>query len=457
MLKKNDVLDLKIESMTNLGFGVAHHLGLVIFVSGAVTKERVLAKIIKLSSSYAVARMERILEPSPYRTDARCEYTKCHSCAYKNVLYSEECKIKENDVREAFHKEGLSVTVMPLVKSPKEKEYRNKAQYPIRLVGGEYTVGYFAPKSHRVCEARYCPLTPRVFGEICDVLCEYFKENSVSVYDENRESGLLRHVYIRRGEISGEIVLTIVINGKELPREDCLVRKITEKFSSVVGILINENERDTNVVLGEKYRTVFGRDFLYDTLAGTELKIMPAAFYQVNHGAAELLYAKARELAALEKSDTLLDLYCGTGSIGLSMAADCRELFGVDIVEASILCAKENARRAGIENAHFFTSNADRTEEILSEAQAVLGRKISPDVIILDPPRSGCGERAVQFVASLNSKRIVYISCNPTTLARDVKAFCELGYEYGELTPFDLFPQTGHVESVVCLKRQIQQ
>ena len=305
-----------------------------------------------------------------------------------------------------------------------------------------------------MCEARFCPLTPRIFGEICDTLSEFFKENELSCYDEKTGRGLLRHIYLRRGELSGEILVTLVINGEKLPNESRLVSKITEKCGSVVGILLNVNEKSTNVILGDKYRVLFGRDYIFDTLCGVKLKIKPSAFYQVNHASAELLYKKARKLANLKKSDTLLDLYCGTGSIGLSMADDCQELFGVDIVKDAIDCAKENALFANIKNAHFFASSADETEKILDEATKALGRKILPDVVILDPPRSGCGERAVRFVASLMPKRIVYISCNPTTLARDVRTFSSLGYTHGEVTPFDLFPSTGHVESLVCLQRQ---
>ena len=457
MVKKNDVITLNIESVSNLGFGVAHVDGLVVFVSGAVTGDKIEGKIIKVTSSYAVGIIEKLIMPSPLRDEGRCDNKKCTSCAYKSLKYEEEKRIKEREVKEAFKKAGLPhIEISTLVSTDNTHFYRNKAQYPVATSkDGKIIIGYYAPKTHRVVEARHCPLTPTIFGNICDTLSEYFTESGASVYDEESGRGLLRHIYLRRGEKSGEILLTLVINGKEMPREDLLISKIREKYESVVGILLNTNEKNTNVILGEKYRTLYGRDYIFDTLAGVELKIKPNAFYQVNHEAAELLYAKARELAKLEKSDTLLDLYCGTGSIGLSMAEDCRELFGVDIVEDAISCAKENAARMGLKNAHFFASNADETEHILDEARLSLKRDIKPDVVILDPPRSGCGEKAVNFVASLSPKRIVYISCNPTTLARDVKIFESLGYQCGTVTPVDLFPATGHVESVVRLERRL--
>ena len=254
--------------------------------------------------------------------------------------------------------------------------------------------------------------------------------------------------------MSGEILLTLVVNGKSLPKSDELVALITGRFSDVVGILINENTENTNVVLGEKFTVLYGRDYILDNLSGVELKITAPSFYQVNHDATELLYAKARELARLEKSDLLLDLFCGAGSIGLSMVEDAGELIGIEIVESAVECAKENAERAGIKNASFFAGDATETENLLLTAEKALARKIKPDVIILDPPRAGCDEKLVDFASSLSPKRIVYISCNPSTLARDVKRFNQNGYFCNNVWGFDLFPLTGHVESVVCLEKQ---
>ena len=294
-----------------------------------------------------------------------------------------------------------------------------------------------------------------MFSEICAELCDYFAENGLSVYDEESGEGLLRHIYLRRAEVTGEILLTLVINGTALPFPDRLTERITKKFPEVVGILLNENTENTNVVLGERFITVFGRDYVYDLLSGVRLKITAPSFYQVNHDGAELLYAKARELAAPTKDDVLLDLYCGAGSIGLSMARDVKELYGVEIVESAVECAKENAAENGIKNAYFYTGDAKNTERLLENAEKALGKKITPDIIILDPPRAGCDEALVNFVSSLSPKRIVYISCNPKTLARDVARFIPLGYDTNEVIPVDMFPCTGHVESVVCLTRRL--
>ena len=448
--KKNQTVTVEINDLTDLGFGVGRVDGAVIFVSDTVPGDVIEAKIIKVNNNYLVGRAEKFIKTSSYRVTDRCPERACKSCAYKNISYKNEATLKEEGVRRLFSSSALfGISTAPVTPSPNATRYRNKAQYPIAIVGGEYRVGFFAPKSHRVTPVADCPLTPTIFSKICAELCDYFSENSISVYNEQSGEGLLRHIYLRQGEVSGEVLVTVVINGERLENENELVKRITEKFPSVVGILININRENTNVVLGEDYRTLFGRDHIFDTLSGVRLKITAPSFYQVNHASAELLYAKAKELVRPTKNDTLLDLFCGAGSIGLSMADSVGELIGIEIVESAVECAKENAAKCGIKNAYFFTGDATETERLLANAERQLGRKITPDIVILDPPRAGCDERLIKFVSGLNPKRIVYISCNPKTLARDVATFRNLGYNTDTVYPFDLFPMTGHVESVV--------
>jgi len=456
ILKKNDIITLKIEDITNLGFGVGKYEGAVVFVSGTVTDDVAEVKIIKAASSYYVGRAISFITRSELRCPDRCTNQRCKSCAYREIRYEEELKIKENTVRSAFLKEGLAdINVLPTVPSPKLNEYRNKAQYPIsKSKDGEYVIGFYAPKTHTVCEAANCPISPLVFSDILELLRGFFKKHNISVYDEASGTGLLRHVYLRRGEVSGEILVTLVINGDRIPCSDELVKLITEKLDTVAGILININRDNTNVILGDEYKTLFGRDYIIDTLATAKLKITAPSFYQVNHGTATLIYEEARRLADLKKTDTLLDLYCGAGSIGLSMAKDAGELIGIEIVDSAVECARYNAKLCGIENAYFYTGDAGNAESLLANAERQMGNKITPDVIILDPPRAGCDERLVEYVSSLSPKRIVYISCNPNTLARDVKRFREFDYNTSAVNPFDMFPMTGHVESVVCLSRK---
>ncbi len=455
-LNKNDIITLNIDSVTNLGFGVGRYFGQVVFVSDAITGDSVRVKVIKCASSYCVGKVEEYLILSRLRDVGRCKNSKCKSCAYKSLLYSEESKIKRDSVVAAFRKCGLEcVEIGDLISSPAMREYRNKAQYPIsKRRDGEYEIGFFSPKSHRVTEAADCPLSPSVFTEILNTLRAFFKKYSISVYDEISHDGLLRHVYLRRGEISQEILLTIVINGASLPHSDELVTLIRSSFPDVVGILLNENRADTNVVLGEKFITLFGKDYITDTLAGVKLKITAPSFYQVNHDCAELLYAKARELAELKHTDIVLDLYCGAGSIGLSIAKDCLEVIGIEIVESAVECAKHNALENGIENAAFYAGDASDAERLLDNAERTRGEKIKPDVVILDPPRAGTSDKLIGFIARLQPQRVVYVSCNPQTLARDVSEFIKHGYHPGTVTPVDMFPMTGHVESLVCLTKQ---
>ena len=454
MLKKNDIITLNIEDLTNLGFGVGRAAsGIVVFVSDAVIGDVCSVRIIKCNKSFAVGRVEKFIKKSEIRCDGRCPITACKSCTYRHVSYHEELKIKRDSVKSAFMHEGLSdIEILDTVPSPTETGDRNKAQYPVsRDKSGNYIIGFYAPKSHRVTEARNCPLAPPVFAKILDTVAAFFKKHDISVYNEESGEGLIRHIYLRRGEISCEVLLTLVINGTSIPAEDELCAIIKEKHPEIVGLLINENTDATNVVLGDKFRTLFGRDYIFDTLGGVRLKITAPSFYQVNRGAADLLYAEAKRLAAPKKTDRLLDLYCGAGSIGLSMADEVGELIGIEIIDSAVECATYNARENGITNAKFYTGDAKNTENLLANAEKELSRKIEPTVVILDPPRAGCAKELIEYVARLAPDRIVYVSCNPQTLARDVKIFAQLGYTAGEVKTFDLFPMTGHVESVVCL------
>ena len=453
-LKKNQILDVDIIDITNLGFGVAKVDGEVIFISDTVPGDKATVKIIKVAQSYAIGKVEKLTSLSENRAD-RCPIRLCKACAYKCISYTHEAELKAEAVRQIFKKANLpEVEIGEIITSPETVGYRNKAQYPVsRDKDGKYLMGFYAPKSHRVCDAVDCPLSPDVFADILREVRDFLESHNISTYDEDIGEGLVRHVYLRRGEVSGEVLLTVVINGASLPHSEELVARMTERFPEIVGILINENKKNTNIILGEVYHTIFGRDYIFDTLAGVELKITAPSFYQVNHNCAELLYAKARELAELRPGDLLLDLYCGAGSIGLSMAKDCREVIGVEIVESAVECARFNAENNGITNASFYTGDAKDTERLLIPAEEARGEKILPDVVIFDPPRAGSDEKLLHHVASLDPRRIVYISCNPATLARDMVVLKELGYTGNTVFPVDMFPATGHVESVVCLTR----
>ena len=454
-LKKNDIHTVKIEDITNLGFGVGHIDGSVVFVADTVPGDVIECRIIKVSSSFSVGKAERVIYRSELYSQKRCKNTACKSCAYKNLTYETELKLKREWVQNEMKKAGLSdIEVLSPIPSPEISAYRNKAQYPLMNTKSGVAIGFFAPKSHRVTEAADCTLSHHIFEKILAEIRKIIDRHSLSAYDELTGTGLFRHIYLRRGEVSGEILLTFVINGASIPFADEFITKITESFPAVVGILINKNTEKTNVILSDEYELLFGRDYIYDTLAGVRLKISAPAFYQVNHGTAELIYKRVRELCAPTKADTVIDLFCGTGSIGLSLAQEAGEVIGIEIIDAAVRCANENAKENNIENARFFSGDATETERLLDVAERELSRKITPNIIILDPPRAGCDERLIKYVASLAPKKIVYVSCNPATLARDLSRFKDYNYKTPRVETFDMFPLTGHVESVVCLTRR---
>ena len=456
-MQKNQVLTLQVTDLNNLGFGVAHHEGMAVFVGGAVDGETVRARVILVKRTYAVAKTEEILAAAPWRVPDDCPAAGCGGCAYRRVTYAHEREIKRRAVLTAFRKAGLPDTVVAGVVTPVGADgaplisgYRNKAQYPIaRAADGSYLLGFYGAKTHRVVEAEGCPLQDPVFAPILSDLRGYFREKRLSVWEEDRGRGLLRHVYLRRGSESGEVLLTLVIGEDAFPDEAGFAAYIMGRHPDVVGVVLNVNREVTNVVCGDTYRTVAGRGYLVDTLAGVRLRIHPAAFYQVNHAAATLLYAKAAELAGLTGREQLLDLYCGTGSIGLSMAHLAREVIGVELTPEAVECATLNARESGIENARFYQGDAGDARHLLD---GITG-DVHPDVVVLDPPRKGSTPELLTYLSELAVPRIVYVSCNPDTLARDAVTLLGLGYRMGEVTPFDLFPRTGHVECITVFLR----
>ena len=452
-LRKGDELTLSITDLNNLGFGVSHAPdGRAVFVAGCVAGDTVKAQIIKVNKGFAVARPLGIITPSPDREDGFCNApASCGGCVYRHLSYEKELSLKQSYVQNAFRKAGLAnVTVEPVRTTGKTQHYRNKAEYPIANGKSALYGGFYAPKTHRVVAADSCALQPTVFGEILRESCAFFSQKGVSAYDETTGKGLLRHLYLRNGAGSGEIMVTPVINGDSLPFADEYVALLKEKFPAVTSILVNTNDKNTNVVLGKRFQTLYGNPYLVDTLCGKRFRIAPDAFYQVNHDTAELLYSIAAERTELCGNGLLLDLYCGAGTIGLSMAERAKEVIGIEIVPAAVECARENAKQNGVQNASFYCGDAANTEGLLATAEAERG-KLHPDVVILDPPRKGCDASLLHFLADRRVPRIVYVSCGPDSLARDCAILNSLGYEIGVVTPVDLFPRTGHVESVVCL------
>ncbi len=453
MFRKNDVLTLDITEVNNLGCGVGKIDGMVVFVKGAVSGDRVEAKVIKVAKSFLAARLEKILVASPYReTRELCDAPlSCGGCVHRHLSYAHELDMKRLYVESAFRKAGLAdVTVEPTRSVGVDRGYRNKAQYPFGAVAGKTVVGFYAEKTHKVIPCTDCALQPGIFGEICRFVCAFADQSGWSVYDEQTGQGLLRHLYLREGKGTGEVMVCLVVNGDKLSGEERFARELCEAFPCVRSVMLNVNKRNTNVVLGRDYRTLAGVGYIEDVLCGRRFRIAPAAFYQVNHDGAELLYGIAAERAALTEGETLLDLYCGIGTIGLSLAGKDTRVVGVEIVEDAVNCARENAARNGMSNAEFFCGDAGDAERLVSEALEKCGDKEKTTVVV-DPPRKGLDAALIRYLAEKQMKKIVYVSCDPDTLARDCAMFRGLGYEIGNVTPVDMFPKTGHVESVVLL------
>lgn len=449
-IKKDDVFELEITDLNNLGNGVGRIDGRVVFVRGAVAGDFVRIKIIKVNKSYLVARLEEIISPSSFREEGFCEAPfSCGGCVYRHITYAHELDLKYNYVKNAFLKAGVDADVLTVISAGRESGYRNKGMFPLTTVKGKVRAGFYASKTHTVIPIEKCSIQNSIFSEIVELVCKIANEQSWSVYNEETSKGLLRHIYLRIGEKTGQIMLCLVINGTELLHSDALVESIREKFPCVVSIMLNFNCEDTSIVLGEKYKILYGKDGICDILCGLEFFIRPSAFYQVNRDGAELLYTKAREMAELKGGESIADLYCGTGTIGLSMASSAKEVCGIEIEPSAVECAKENAVRNGIGNARFICGDASNKETILSAFSGV-----APDVVIIDPPRKGSTKELVDALSDIGVKKIVYVSCSPDTLARDLVYFIDRGYEMSKVQPVDMFPRSGHVESVVCLIKQ---
>ncbi|MBQ6264670.1 MAG: 23S rRNA (uracil(1939)-C(5))-methyltransferase RlmD [Clostridia bacterium] len=450
MLKKNDIVKLDIENCTLQGSGVGRHDGLAVFVPMTARSDEIQAHILKVKSNCAYAKVHTVLAPSPDRIEPDCTaYSKCGGCVFRHINYEAEVKIKQQFVVDSFKRIGsIDITPEPLIAAQGRTGYRNKAQFSVEKSGNGLKIGFFSPHSHRVVECRNCPLQPKEFENILNVFEKYVVENNISVYDETAHSGLLRHICIRKAAATGETMVCAVINGKALPREDELVRLLTECDSSIKSVVININREKTNVIFGKTSRNIFGSGYIEDILCGCRLRISMLSFYQVNSSQAERLYDKAAQYANLTGNETVIDLYCGTGTIGLTMSEKAKRVIGVEIVPDAIEDAKINAGLNGISNAEFICADA-------SQAAAKLEKDgVKPDVVILDPPRKGCSKDVLQAVAKMNPARIVYISCDPATQARDCAVLGELGYSIDAACPVDMFPGCGHCENVVKLVRE---
>ena len=444
-LAKNQEHTVTIEGYGEGGMGVARINGCVVFVHGALRGEKCRVLILKTLKNAAFAKAVEILEPSDARIAPDCPYfPRCGGCTFRHMRYEEELRLKKQRVQDNLSRIGGSdVTVEEILGAQDTLRYRNKAQYPVSKDGA---VGFYRARTHEVIECEHCLLVKPEADAAAEALRAYMQSCHVAGYDEKTGRGLVRHLYVRSNE-AGESLICVLVNGDKLPKEDRLVALLRDACPKCTGIVLGTNTKKGNVILGDRYRTLWGSDRLEDTLCGKTFRLSVPSFYQVNRVQAERLYAKAIEFAGLTGQETVLDLYCGAGTITLALSDHAKKVLGAEIVPEAIDDARENAAHNGVENAEFFCGDASDVAKKLAQ------EKLRPDVITVDPPRKGLAVDVVESIAEMQPQRVVYVSCDSATMARDVKRFAGLGYSARRACAVDMFPRADHVETVVLLSK----
>ena len=449
LLKKNDIIEAEIEGMTSEGSGVAHYEGMAVFVPHSAPGDVAELIIIKVTNSYAVGKIKTLIRKGDGRCEPDCpSYPQCGGCTFRHITYEAECRIKLGRVNDAVKRiGGVALEAEELIAADHPDRYRNKAQIPFGGGGGEAVFGFYAERSHRIVPFSDCLLQPEIFGAIAQATANFLNDTPNDIYNENTGKGRFRHLYIRRGFATGEIMVCAVVNGNGLVREDEFIRRIRAVSPEIKSIVINVNREKTNVILGQKCRTAWGGDTIRDVLCGVTFEISPLSFYQVNREQAERLYQRAAAYAGLDGSQVVFDFYCGTGTIGLTMASGAKKIYGIEIVPDAVRNAVRNAEINGISNAEYRCGDASECARRLKE------EGITPDVAIVDPPRKGCSVETVSFLNQTAPARLVYISCDPATLARDISRLKDAGWQLEKFTVVDMVPRTANVETVCLMSR----
>ena len=444
-LAKNQEHTVTIEGYGEGGMGVARIDGRVVFVHGALRGEKCRVLILKTLKSVAFAKVLEVLEPSSERMESDCPYfPRCGGCTYRHIRYEEELRLKKQRVQDNLSRIGGSdVTVEEILGAQDTLRYRNKAQYPVSKDGA---VGFYRARTHEVIECEHCLLVRPEADAAAEALREYMQSCHVAGYDEKTGRGLIRHLYVR-SNAAGESLICVLVNGDKLPKEDRLVALLRDACPKCTGIVLGTNTKKGNVILGDRYRTLWGSDRLEDTLCGKTFKLSVPSFYQVNRAQAERLYAKTIEFADLTGQETVLDLYCGAGTITLALSDHAKKVLGAEIVPEAIDDARENAARNGVKNAEFFCGDASDVAKKLAR------ENLRPDVITVDPPRKGLAADVVESIAEMQPQRVVYVSCDSATMARDVKRLADLGYTARRACAVDMFPRADHVETICLLSK----
>ena len=447
--KKNTVHTLDITGYTAEGMGVARLDGRVVFVPDTIRGEAWQVRLQKVNKNVAWGRGVELIKASPERIEADCPLSgKCGGCQFRHMTYAEELLAKGKRVADALERVGgVKLDLPPVLGAEVPERYRNKVQFPVADTQNGLAIGYYRPRSHDVLDATDCLLQPQAVTDLRRAFKAWMMEYHVLSYREETGKGLIRHFYVRTNS-AGQSLCCVVVNGKKLPHEAELVEALRAAHSGLVGVVLNVNEKDTNVILGDTYRTIWGQDWLEESLCGISFRLSVPSFFQINRAQTERLYGVALDFAQLTGEELVLDLYCGIGTISLALARKAGKVIGAEIVPPAIEDAKGNALRNGISNAEFFCGDAGAV------AAKLAADGLRPDVICVDPPRKGLGPEVPEILASMAPDRIVYVSCDPATLARDVKKLGELGYRAVKGQAVDLFPRTAHVETVVQLCRE---
>lgn len=450
MLKKNKCYEAEITGYTSEGLGVARVEEMAVFVPKAIEGERCHIRILKVGKSVAYGKIEKILCSSPERVKPQCPYAGlCGGCAFQHMRYEEECRLKARRVGDALTRiGGFALGSVPLLPAETTEGYRNKAQYPVGTVEGRAEAGFYRQRSHQLIPVERCLIQPPEADAIRAAVVSWMRKYGVPAYDEGTHTGLVRHIYVRSGFRTGQILACIVANGEKLPRERALVEALRAAVPELTTVLLCIHKKPGNAVLSDHFRTLWGPGHIEDELCSLRFRLSPRSFYQVNRDQAERLYEKAIALAELDQSRTVLDLYCGTGTITLAMARRAGTAIGVEVIEAAVRDAEENAVRNGIENARFFCADAGEA------AQRLAREGIKPDVIVVDPPRKGVSAAVIDAMVTMAPERIVYVSCDPATLSRDLRLLEERGYRVKTAEAVDLFPRCAHVETIALLTRE---
>lgn len=449
MLEKNKIYEAVVTDYTAEGQGVAHIEGCAVFLPNAIAGEKYTVRIEKVGKTWAAGKIVEILEKSPHRVQRECPISSsCGGCDFWHMDYEEESRLKADRVRSSLNRiGGESLEEIPILSAPTCYGYRNKAQYPVSSQKGRVFAGFFKAGTHQVVENEKCLILPKESDLVKNLVIDYVNHYRISAYDETTGKGLLRHIYVRRGAVSGQVLVCLVVNGRKLPHTEDLVKRL-QAVPGFTSLVLSVNTKAGNTVLGEEFITLYGPGYIEDTLCGLTFRLSARSFYQVNHHQAQRLYDAAIAQAEITKNDLVLDLYCGVGTITLAMAKAAGKVIGVEVVEQAVDDAKENAKRNGIENAEFFCGDAGKAALALEE------QGIRPDVVVVDPPRKGLNADTIEALHRMSPRRIVYVSCDPATLARDVALLKERGYVLKNAQAADLFPRCSHVESIVCLTKE---